>query len=76
MRHLIDFGDLSREEWDTLYQRADQIIRRIASDFQIPTTSIANTGHTIKSLVIKNDTTLYDIILKALKQTKSQTGRH
>lgn len=57
-------------------QRADQIIRRIASDFQIPTTSIANTGHTIKSLVIKNDTTLYDIILKALKQTKSQTGRH
>ncbi len=57
-------------------QRADQIIRRIANDFQIPTTSIANTGHTIKSLVIKNDTTLYDIILKALKQTKSQTGRH
>ncbi|MED4646958.1 phage portal protein [Bacillus inaquosorum] len=57
-------------------QRADQMIRRIANDFQIQTTSIANTGHTIKSLVIKNDTTLYDIILKALKQTKSQTGRH
>ncbi|MCY7826996.1 phage portal protein [Bacillus spizizenii] len=57
-------------------QRADQMIKRIANDFQIPTTSIANTGHTIKSLVIKNDTTLYDIILKALKQTKSQTGRH
>lgn len=57
-------------------QRADQMIRRIANDFQIPTASIANTGHTIKSLVIKNDTSLYDIILKALKQTKSQTGRH
>ncbi|MEC1547384.1 phage portal protein [Bacillus rugosus] len=57
-------------------QRADQMIKRIANDFQIPTTSIANTGHTIKSLVIKNDTTLYDIILKALKQTKSQTGKH
>ncbi|MDQ7724738.1 phage portal protein [Bacillus halotolerans] len=57
-------------------QRADQIIRRIANDFQIPTTSIANTSHTIKSLVIKNDTSLYDIILKALKQTKSQTGRN
>lgn len=55
-------------------QRADQMIRRIANDFQIPTTSIANTSHTIKSLVIKNDTSLYDIILKALKQTKSQTG--
>lgn len=28
MRHLIDFGDLPREEWDTLYQNASQIIDR------------------------------------------------
>ena len=26
MRHLIDFGDLSRQEWDELYARADQIM--------------------------------------------------
>ena len=26
MRHLIDFGDLSRQEWDQLYARASQII--------------------------------------------------
>ena len=26
MRHLIDFGDLSRAEWDALYARADKII--------------------------------------------------
>ena len=26
MRHLIDFGDLSRQEWDELYARADEII--------------------------------------------------
>ena len=26
MRHLIDFGDLSREEWDGLYARASQIM--------------------------------------------------
>ena len=26
MRHLIDFGDLPREEWDALYNRASQII--------------------------------------------------
>ena len=26
MRHLIDFGDLSRQEWDALYNRASQII--------------------------------------------------
>lgn len=57
-------------------QRADEIIKRLARDFQIPTTSIANTGYTIKSLVFKDDTSLYDMILKALKQTKSQTGRN
>ena len=28
MRHLIDFGDLPREEWDALYARASQIIDR------------------------------------------------
>ena len=26
MRHLIDFGDLPRQEWDALYARASQII--------------------------------------------------
>lgn len=26
MRHLIDFGDLTREEWDVLYARASEII--------------------------------------------------
>jgi aspartate carbamoyltransferase catalytic subunit len=26
MRHLIDFGDLPREEWDALYARASEII--------------------------------------------------
>ena len=26
MRHLIDFGDLPRQEWDSLYRRASEII--------------------------------------------------
>ena len=26
MRHLIDFGDLSRREWDKLYARAGKIM--------------------------------------------------
>ena len=26
MRHLIDFGDVSREEWDALYARANEIM--------------------------------------------------
>ena len=28
MRHLIDFGDMPREEWDALYARASQIMDR------------------------------------------------
>ena len=28
MRHLIDFGDLTREEWEQLYQRCSQIMDR------------------------------------------------
>ncbi|MFO6495034.1 MULTISPECIES: XkdQ/YqbQ family protein [Bacillus] len=54
---------------------ADDIVKRIASDFQIPKGQIAETGHTIKTLVFKDNTSLYDIILKALKETKKQTGR-
>ncbi|UDB47299.1 XkdQ/YqbQ family protein [Bacillus safensis] len=57
-------------------KRADQIMKRLGQDFQIPMTSIANTGHVIKSLVFKNDTSLYDIILQALRETKKQTGRN
>ena len=26
MRHLIDFGDLSRAEWDSLYHRCSEIM--------------------------------------------------
>ena len=26
MRHLIDFGDLTREEWESLYARTSEII--------------------------------------------------
>ncbi|KYG33890.1 hypothetical protein [Alkalihalobacillus trypoxylicola] len=55
-------------------QRADQITRRICNDFQIPMTTISHTGFVIKSLLFKNDTNLYDIILKALSETRSQTG--
>ncbi|WYP24743.1 phage portal protein [Alkalihalobacillus sp. FSL W8-0930] len=57
-------------------QRADQIVRRICNDFDIPMTSIINTGHVIKSLLITQQTSLYDIILKALKQTREQNGRN
>ncbi|TES56192.1 phage portal protein [Halalkalibacterium halodurans] len=57
-------------------QRADQIVRRICNDFQIPTTTIVNTGVTFKSLLVTQETTLYDIILKALKRTRANNGRN
>ena len=28
MRHLIDFGDMTREEWERLYARASEIMER------------------------------------------------
>lgn len=55
---------------------AADIVKRIANDFQIPKGAITSTGHTIKSLVFKDNTSLYDIILKALRETKKQTGKN
>lgn len=57
-------------------QRADQIVRRMANDFQIPINSLTNTGHVIKSLVVKNDTSLYDIWQQAYKVSRKQNGRN
>ena len=57
-------------------QRADQILRRMCNDFQIPMTTLANTGYTLKSLVFANDTSLYDMTLRALKETRGQTSRN
>jgi len=57
-------------------QRADQIVQRICRDFSIPMGTIASTRHVIKSLLITQQTSLYDIILKAFKQTRDQNGQN
>lgn len=57
-------------------QRADQIVNRICRDFSIPMGKISNTRHVIKSLLITQQTSLYDIILKAFKQTRDQNGQN
>ncbi|SFM29221.1 hypothetical protein SAMN04487943_11260 [Gracilibacillus orientalis] len=54
-------------------RRADQIITRICRDFQIPFTSIANTG-TVLNQIHTNETTLYDMVLTALINTEKQSG--
>ena len=38
MRHLIDFGDLTRQEWDEMYARASRIMdaSRRASHWRSP----------------------------------------
>jgi hypothetical protein len=56
-------------------KRADQIIKRIANDFEIPYAGIVNTGHVMKSQVFANETTLYDMSLKALIDTEKATNR-
>ena len=36
VRHLIDFGDLSRQEWDQLYQRAERIMDGLRASLDVP----------------------------------------
>src|SRR5690625_2503918 len=55
--------------------RADQIIKRILSDFVVPydNSTIANTSHVFKNLIFANETKLYDIIFNALIDTEKHT---
>ncbi|WP_313429690.1 XkdQ/YqbQ family protein [Siminovitchia terrae] len=55
-------------------RRADQIIVRLCKDFQIPYGAIANTGVVLNE-IHQNETTLYDIALRALINTEKQNGR-
>lgn len=55
--------------------RADQIAKRVFSDFGIPhdNSMIAHTKHVFKNLIFANETKLYDILLKALIDTEKHT---
>lgn len=55
-------------------RRADQIISRICRDFQIPYRVVSNTGVVLNE-VHTNETTLYDIALRALVNTEKQSGK-
>lgn len=55
-------------------KRADQIVVRMCKDFQIPYGAIANTGVVLNE-IYQNETTLYDIALRALVNTEKQNGR-
>lgn len=55
-------------------RRADQIISRICLDFQIPYRVVSNTGVVLNE-VHTNETTLYDIALRALVNTEKQSGK-
>lgn len=71
---LLKYMLENRDRYVFVNRRADQILQRICSDFSIPTESIVNTGFTIPSLVFENETTLYDMVMKALSITYKQTG--
>lgn len=55
-------------------KRTTDIVTRICKDYQIPMGSIANTGVRMDEL-FTNETTLYDIILKAIVNTEIQSGQ-
>lgn len=55
-------------------KRADQIVVRLCKDFQIPYGAIANTGVVLNE-IYQNETTLYDIALRAIVNTEKQSGR-
>ncbi|WP_404407744.1 phage portal protein [Jeotgalibacillus malaysiensis] len=71
---LLQYLLKNRDVYIFSNKRADQILSRICNDFQIPVSSIANTGYVIKSLPFINETSLYDIWLKAMIETEKQTG--
>lgn len=54
--------------------RADQIVKRIATDFELKTGTLANTGYSIPSM-IEDGQTLFDIVLKAIDHTLVNTGK-
>lgn len=54
-------------------KRADQIIIRLCRDFQIPYKSIVNT-RVVLNEIFHNETTLYDMALRALVNTEKQNG--
>jgi len=54
-------------------KRADQIIKRLCRDFQIPYSSIVNTKVSLNE-IFSNETTLYDIALRSLINTEKQNG--
>lgn len=55
-------------------KRADQIVVRLCKDFQIPYGAIANT-RVVLNEIYQNETTLYDIALRAIVNTEKQSGR-
>lgn len=54
--------------------KASDIVKRLCSDFGIPTGKIADTGYVIPKLIM-DDKTLYETMKLALTQTKKQTGK-
>ncbi|MGE8207686.1 XkdQ/YqbQ family protein [Heyndrickxia sp. NPDC080065] len=71
---MLQYLILNRDVYVFTKKRADEILKRICKDFQIPYSAIANTKQVLKSLVFKNETSLYDMVLKALIETHKQTN--
>ncbi|QOR33942.1 hypothetical protein IMX26_10605 [Clostridium sp. 'deep sea'] len=65
---------LNKETYVFKAKRADQIIKRITSDFQLKVGNLANTKYLIPAMV-EDSQSLIDIIYKALDLTLINTGK-
>lgn len=69
MQYLL----LNKDTYVFTNARADQIVKRVLGDSEIPYSSIDNTKYTFKTLAFPNETTLYDVVLKSFMDTEKHT---
>jgi hypothetical protein len=72
---MLQYLLLNKDVYVFSKKRADQILLQLCKDFKIPYASITNTKYVFKSLVFESETSLYDMILKALIETEKQTKK-
>ncbi|ANB58523.1 hypothetical protein GFC29_3132 [Anoxybacillus sp. B7M1] len=72
---MLQYLLLNKDVYVFSKKRADQILLQMCKDFQIPYAEIVNTKYTINSLVFDSETSLYDMVLKALIETEKQTKK-
>ncbi|OLN21847.1 hypothetical protein BTO30_12565 [Domibacillus antri] len=74
---LLQYLLLNKEVYGASFagKRLDQVATRICKDFGIPHVTFPNTVHKIKTLLVDQETALYDILLRGMVQTHKATKK-